>query len=91
MSRKLSRKPPTTPRSLLLTLIGRLVCKWKGGHKWRRVKGSGMEEWQQYSPECNGLVTIMAEHTPAHNVCTRCSTTRPIKTRAKLVKQEAAQ
>lgn len=71
----MSRPTHTAPRSLLLTLIGALVCKWKGGHKWKRVpikKGGG----DQY-------------YHPAHSVCTRCGITRPIKARAKRAQMTA--
>lgn len=74
-----------------MSLIGKAICAWKGSHKWTRRKGSGMEEWQQYSPEANGLITVMAEHTPAHSLCTRCGATRPIKPRTRKAKVAIAE
>lgn len=85
MSRKPSRKQHNAPRSPLLTLIGRLVCRWKGGHKWRRVKGGGRVITGP------GAVLQVVDSIAPHSVCTRCGITRPIKTRAKRVKQGVAQ
>lgn len=79
----MTRPTHTAPRSLLLTLIGRLVCKWKGGHKWGRAHTASATE----------AVSVLYEKGFDGRVktCQRCGLTKPIKTRAKRVKQEVSQ
>lgn len=87
----MSRPTPTTPRSPLLTLIGALVCKWKGGHKWVRRRTQYADMLDKCVPSDVEIFASAAKVTHYVSVCTRCGTTRPIKTRAKRVKTEAAQ
>ena len=68
-------------RGTEMSLIGKLICAWKGKHAWRRVMVD----------DSHPLVKSLSADAVAISRCARCATERPIKPRTRKAKVAIAE
>lgn len=57
----------------LMDMVGAIVCRWKGAHKWTRPQKLTVER-----ARLAGAMNVIE-----HKLCDRCGATRPVKPRAR--------